>query len=212
MVPARVRTAERGLDQSDPQARLTDALLAHDTGISPVIYTVECAFSDPAREAEWNAYYSGPKLAAVLSVPGFRTSQRFRAITPCDSPYYAMHSLRDADVLGAQYKGVGGGSFGGGWDDMITNWHRNLFVGLDMAPDVPADACLLVQDDPVGDGAVGEVDFAWLDIAGLDRSVTRRGLAIVDRAAAAKLVEAHGEAVRLFEPITERKWSPLETD
>jgi len=176
-----------------------------------MIYTVECAFSDPAREADWNAYYSGPKLAAVLSVPGFRTSQRFRAITPCAAPYYAMHSLRDADVLGAQYKGVGGGSFGGGWDEMIYNWHRNLFAGLDMAPEVPADACLLVLDDPVGDDAVGEVDFAWLDIAGLDRSVKRRGLAIADRAIGEKIVATHGEAVRLFEPITERRHSSPET-
>ncbi len=176
-----------------------------------MIYTVECAFSDPAREADWNAYYSGPKLAAVLSVPGFRTSQRFRALTPCAAPYYAMHSLRDADVLGAQYKSAGGGNFGGGWDDMIYNWHRNLFAGLEMAPEVPADGCLLVLDDPADESAIAAVDFAWLDIAGLDRSVTRRGLAIVDRAIGKKIVATHGEAVRLFEPITERKWSPLET-
>lgn len=176
-----------------------------------MIYTVECAFSDPAREADWNAYYSGPKLAAVLSVPGFRTSQRFRAIAPCAAPYYAMHSLRDADVLGAQYKGVGGGSFGGGWDDMITNWHRNLFAGLDMAPEVAADAGLLVLDDPAGDGVAPEAGFTWLDIAGLDRSVTHRGLAIVGRAAGEKIAATHGEAVRLFEPITERKLSSLET-
>ena len=176
-----------------------------------MIYTVECAFSDPAREADWNDYYSGPKLAAVLSVPGFRTSQRFRAVAPCDAPYFAMHSLRDAEVLGAQYKSAGGGSFGGGWDDMITNWHRNLFAGLDMAPEVPMEACLLVLDDPADETAVPGVGFAWLDIAGLDRSVTRRGLAIVDRAAGEKIVETHGKAVRLFEPMTERKWSPLET-
>ncbi len=176
-----------------------------------MIYTVECAFSDPAREADWNAYYSGPKLAAVLSVPGFSTSQRFRALTPCDAPYYAMHSLRDADVLGSQYKSVGGGSFGGGWDDMIFNWHRNLFAGLDMAPEVPMDACLLVQDDTADESAVAEADFAWLDIAGLDRSVVRRGLAIVDRVAGEKIAASHGAAVRLFEPMTERRWSPLET-
>ncbi|MDH3703108.1 MAG: sugar ABC transporter [Alphaproteobacteria bacterium] len=176
-----------------------------------MIYTVECAFSDPAREADWNAYYSGPKLAAVLSVPGFRTSQRFRAITPCAAPYYAMHSLRDADVLGAQYKGVGGGSFGGGWDEMIYNWHRNLFAGLDMAPDVPMEACLLVLDDPADNVTVLAAEFCWLDIAGLDRSVTRRGLAVVDRAAGEKIAATHGEAMRLFEPMTERKWSSLET-
>ena len=114
-------------------------------------------------------------------------------------------------MLGAQYKGVGGGSFGGGWDEMIYNWHRNLFAGLDMAPEVPADACLLVQDDPVDESAVSETDFAWLDIAGLDRSVTRRGLAIVDRAAGEKIVERTGEAIRLFEPMTERRHSSPET-
>ena len=47
-----------------------------------MIYTVECAFTDPSREAEWNRHYSGEKLDNLLRLPGWRTSQRFRALTP----------------------------------------------------------------------------------------------------------------------------------
>lgn len=49
-----------------------------------MIYMVECAFTDPARETAWNDYYSDEKLANLLALPGFRASQRFRAIN--DTP------------------------------------------------------------------------------------------------------------------------------
>ena len=39
-----------------------------------MIYMVECAFTDPARETAWNAFYSAEKLATLLSLPGFRAS------------------------------------------------------------------------------------------------------------------------------------------
>ncbi len=45
-----------------------------------MIYTVECSFADPTSEAEWNDFYSADKLPALISVTGFHTSQRFRAV------------------------------------------------------------------------------------------------------------------------------------
>lgn len=56
-------------------------------------YTVECSYDHPATEAEWNAFYSDEKLPAVVSVPGFHTSQRFRALSGGCLAYLAVHSI-----------------------------------------------------------------------------------------------------------------------
>ncbi|MCG8548051.1 MAG: sugar ABC transporter [Alphaproteobacteria bacterium] len=172
-----------------------------------MIYTVECAFTVPEREDDWNAYYDDEKLNALLSVPGFRASQRFRAIMETRAPYLAVHSLRDESVMDSRYRGVGGGAFGG-WDDLVTNWDRNLFHGLAVAPEVPANACLVILDDPAREAELDGVTFDWLDIAGLDRTVERRGLAVVDRATGEALAANKADLVRVFEPITERRISP----
>ena len=57
-----------------------------------MLYMAECRFTDPAQEEAWNAWYGGPRLDELLSVPGFLTSQRFKAVTPADSPYLAIHT------------------------------------------------------------------------------------------------------------------------
>ena len=92
-----------------------------------MIYMVECAFTDPTREEEWNVFYGGDKLTTLLNLPGFRASQRFRAVTDVPAPYLAVHSIRDKTVLNQRvYRDAGGGTFSG-WDDLVTNWDRNLF-------------------------------------------------------------------------------------
>ncbi len=174
-----------------------------------MIYTVECAFTGPAREDEWNVHYSGEKLDNLLRLPGWRTSQRFRAITPMDAPYFAMHTLRDADVLGRQYASVGGGVFGG-WEGYIANWHRNLFAGIDVAPEVGPDACLVVSEDPAAAGRFPALAFAWMEACGLDRSVALLGIAVIGRAEGEALARTHGNTLRVYEPIMPRKVSPLE--
>ena len=174
-----------------------------------MIYTVECAFTDPAQEAAWNAYYDGEKLDSLLSVPGFRASQRFHAVMNTPAPYFAVHSLRDERVLGDTYKGVGGGAFGG-WDGLVTNWRRNLFTGMDMAPEVPDGSCLVVLDEPGAAAAFPALEFTWLDCVGLDRSVERRALAIADRARIDALDGEAGSPLRVFAPITTRRVSPHE--
>jgi len=173
-----------------------------------MIYIVECAFTDPARENAWNDYYSGEKLEALLALPGFRASQRFRAITEIAAPYLAVHSIRDAAVLDqAIYRDVGGGTFSG-WDDLVTNWDRNLFSGMEAAPEVDNNECLVMLDDPEAAQAVPGIDFAWLDIAGLDRTTQRRGLAIIGRATGEGLARDKADILRVFAPITGRQVSP----
>jgi hypothetical protein len=174
-----------------------------------MIYTVECAFTDPVREAEWNEHYSGEKLDNLLRLPGWRTSQRFRALTEIDAPYFAMHTLRDAGVLGGQYTSVGGGVFGG-WEDKIANWHRNLFAGIDTAPEVTPDQCLVAATDPTATFRFPALQFRWMDACGLDRSIATLGIAIVDRQAGESLAAGFGDAIRVYEPIMPRKVTALE--
>ncbi len=173
-----------------------------------MIYTVECAFTDPAREAAWNAFYDKDKLPTLLALPGFRASQRFRALTDIPAPYLAVHSVRDAAVLQrTDYRAVGGGTFMG-WDELVTNWSRNLFIGMEAAPEVATDECLFVLDDPAAIRSVPDLLFAWLDIVGLDRTTPRRGFAIADRNTGETLASDGDDRIRVFAPITSRLVSP----
>ncbi|MDO1585424.1 sugar ABC transporter [Rhizobium oryzicola] len=99
-----------------------------------MIYTVECSFADPASEVEWNDFYSLDKLSALISVTGFHTSQRFRSLSRGCPVYLALHSIDGFDILtGEEYRQKGGGNFAR-WQQHITDWHRNLYGGIDRAP------------------------------------------------------------------------------
>ena len=77
-----------------------------------MFYTVECSYNDPESEAEWNAFYSQQKLPALISVAGFTTSQRFRALTSGCPVYLAIHTINDAEILSSEdYRLKGGGYF-----------------------------------------------------------------------------------------------------
>jgi hypothetical protein len=107
-----------------------------------MIYTVECSFADPTSEAEWNDFYSLEKLPALISVTGFHTSQRFKAISDGCPVYLAVHTIDDLDVLtGDEYRRKGGGNFSR-WQQHITDWHRNLYSDIGVAPAVNADELL----------------------------------------------------------------------
>jgi len=177
-----------------------------------MIYTVECAFTEPARETAWNAWYDDEKLAALLSVPGFRASQCFRAIMHTAAPYLAVHAVRDAAVLEqSSYGAVGGGTFCG-WDDLVTNWKRNLFSGMEAAPEVAPEECLVMTDDPAAADAAPGVDFAWLDIAGLDCTTKLRGFAVVSSSTGQSLAREKADILWVFAPITNRRVSPRGID
>lgn len=110
-----------------------------------MIYTVECRYSDPATEGEWNDFYSLHKLPALISVRGFHTSQRFRACGAGCPTYLALHSIDGLEILqGEEYARKGGGNFAR-WQQHITDWHRNLYRGLDRAPAVEQGNYLLVS-------------------------------------------------------------------
>jgi hypothetical protein len=166
-----------------------------------MLYMVECGFSDPMREAEWSAWYSGPKLAKVLKVPGFLCSQRFESIVPAPAPYLAIHAVSSGEVFGTSYRGLGGGSFNE-WQPYISNWRRTLFAGLEVAPEITPDDFLLVIDGrPANFDNLG-IPLSWLESAGLDGSVPWRAIAPISGVQAGQLRNHIGSSLRIFRPLT----------
>lgn len=167
----------------------------------PMIYTVECGFADPGSEAAWNAFYSDDKLPALICVPGFRSSQRFRALHGACPPYLALHTVDGPHVLASDaYREKGGGSFAR-WQAHITRWHRNLYDGLDHGPEVASDMVLLASCS--GPGSLADLGLApcALRAVGLDRSPALRWLGTLPRRALPPF-QGLPDDVQVYAPMT----------
>lgn len=166
-----------------------------------MIYAVECSFADPGSEAEWNAFYSLSKLPALISVRGFHTSQRFRALRGGCPAYLALHTIDGHDVLaGEEYRLKGGGNFAR-WQQHITDWHRNLYDGLARVPAVGRDEILaLSAAGPRSLVGLGLAPSALQAIA-LDKSPAQRWLATLDRVRL-PADEVLPDDIHIYEPIT----------
>ena len=64
-----------------------------------MIYVVEMDFRDSAREHDWHTWYIGHVATLIRNVPGFRATQRFRAMTPTPSPWLALHEVAGPQVF-----------------------------------------------------------------------------------------------------------------
>ena len=90
----------------------------------------------------------------------------------------------------------------GEWDPLIDKNHyrRNLFDGLDRAPDVGRDERLLVADRSQPEPNLLDLPWAWLECVGIDRSTPFRGIAVVPRSAADARLPAPD--IALYAPVT----------
>jgi hypothetical protein len=169
-----------------------------------MIYVVEMDFRNPAREADWHAWYLEHATRLIRDVPGFRATQRFRALTATPSPWLALHDVASPEVFeSAAYKASGGPASTGEWKNEHTDWHRNLYAGLETTPEVAPDGHLILAE---GDAKVPPAlagTTTWLEGVGLDRSKPRRGIAVL---AAGTLGARHfGHAgVTIYRPIMPR--------
>jgi hypothetical protein len=166
-----------------------------------MIYMVEMALLETARRAEWDAWYLAHQHR-LLSIPGFRASQRFEAIHAADAPFVALHEVDSGEIFGSPtYRAQAGPSNTGEWQSRMGNWRRNLFA-RDDTPDVPMDARLVVLEDGADRAVAERVPVQWMEAVGLDRSVPRRGLAVLPPPVAERLAGTPG--VRVLKPIGPR--------
>lgn len=166
-----------------------------------MIYLVECDFTDAAREAEWNEWYS-PHLNDLLSIPGFSTAQRFRSLGDGAPRYRALYAVGSPEIFTSPgYVGRSFGRFPERWRALITNWRRNLLDGLSVPPDVHDDECLVTVEPPA---AVGPFDLHVLEGVGLDKSIAKLGLGVVKRAEGEALAARKLKGVVISEPLTPR--------
>jgi hypothetical protein len=173
-----------------------------------MIYMVEMALLDTARRAEWEAWYVGHQHR-LLSIPGIHASQRFEALHAAASPFVALHEVDSPEVFtGSAYRAKAGPTNTGEWQGKMNNWHRNLFDGVEHTPDVPMDARLLVIEPHGGAALPATLSVGWMSAVGLDRTVDRRGLAVVAAPAAQALAGAPG--IRVLRPLGPRL-KPQET-
>src|SRR5262245_1089133 len=165
---------------------------------------VEMDFRNPAREADWHVWYLDHVIKLIRTVPGFRATQRFRAITATASPWLALHDVASPAVFeSAQYRAAGGPASTGEWQAEHSNWHRNLFAGIDATPEVRFDGHLLVLDDGTELPPPYAATVTWLESVGLDRTAERGGIAVLPPGGlSAALFGLAG--VRIFKPISPR--------
>ena len=142
-----------------------------------MIFMSQSGLTDASRENEWDAWYV-ELLRIMRTVPGISSAQRFKTESRGYSPSLAMYTIASAAVFqDPYYQSVRGM---GDWLPLIQKQHyrRNLFEGLDRAPDVAQDCVLIVADrDRPAD--VPGVALIWLMCAGIDHSTPYRGIAVV---------------------------------
>ncbi|MBS1207399.1 MAG: sugar transporter [Proteobacteria bacterium] len=174
-----------------------------------MLYIVECSYTDPRSEEEWNEFYSQEKLPALVSVNGFSSSQRFRAVKPGCPAYLALHTVKDADVLSSDdYRRKGGGNFSR-WQACITDWHRNLYACEAPAPAVSLDEILLLSAQPISALVTAMGDQAVeMYAAGLERSPERRTAWVLPHESALPLADMPG--IYLYQPLTSQLQNPVE--
>jgi hypothetical protein len=112
----------------------------------------------------------------------------------------ALHQVTGPEVFVSDaYLAKAGPGGTGEWRDRMNNWHRNVLAGVDQTPDVPMTGALIVAED----GAAVPIPVRWMEAVGLDRSVERRGIAVVARRADADALMGLA-GVRVCRPLTPR--------
>ncbi|HBM3017785.1 TPA: sugar ABC transporter [Klebsiella michiganensis] len=174
-----------------------------------MLYIVECSYADPQSEAGWNRFYSEDKLPALVSVSGFRASQRFRALSSGCPVYLAIHTIEHGDTLASEaYRQKGGGSFSR-WQAHIRDWRRNLYRYGGVFPAVAEGDVLLLNPEPLD---VVELELGYpptnLSAAGLDNNPPQRVAYVLPRREAMLL--AGRESASMYEPMAAQLQSPTE--
>jgi hypothetical protein len=151
---------------------------------------------EPKRQAAWDQWYLA-HLQVMLTVEGIESAQRFELLRGDASPSLAIYTIASPEVFrDAYYLSIRGM---GRWLPLIDRdqYHRNLFAGLDIAPEVPDMGLLLVADRDEPEPLLGGIAWTWLEAVGLDRSTPYRGVAVVSSAHVTRVPRADVASYRL---------------
>ncbi|MBM3341541.1 MAG: hypothetical protein FJY56_05445 [Betaproteobacteria bacterium] len=163
-----------------------------------IIYMVEQHFARADWEQEWSDWYNG-NLNLLLSVPGFRSAQRFR--NAGESPrYLAVYTVDSPAVFQTQtYINAGGnGANSVRFRLAYQLWQRNLFDISERAIDVPTNQFLLVED--VADsGAPLRPGAQRLTCTGMHKTTPFRDLTVLP-----KPLDTLPANVLCYRPLTPR--------
>jgi hypothetical protein len=167
-----------------------------------MIYMVEMDFPHPERLAEWHEWYLA-HIRVLLTVPGFRASQRFRALTPTPSPWLALHEVESPALFDSpEYRARGGPASTGEWRTLQTNWHRNLLAGIDETPEVSEGKFLAVLRDARDAGFPVDASITWLRGVGLDGTLAECGVAVIVDPAPLVAIAQRDARVGVYRPIS----------
>jgi len=180
------------------------------------VYTVRCRFTDSTREQAWNAWYGGPKIVQMLSLPYFRTCQRFRRATGVGRDYLALWTVLKPEAMTTpEYRAQWGFSE---WEPFITDWSRDLFDGRPADEDAfavkPSGALQVVSFEGMDAAQATDAQarlarsrpgMMWLPIAGLDRHTPLIGLKVLPDAGA-RPHDLSGEGIReaVYRPLSDQ--------
>jgi hypothetical protein len=175
-----------------------------------MIYMVDHIFANPQTEPDWHAWYAG-YLHKLLTVPGFGSAQRFKAIDETPPRFLAMYAVQSAAVYDSPaYKNMGGGgSQSARFHGDYQLWTRNLFEGADDVPVVSEGECVYVLDS---DNAERQLPFAqpplWLKSVGLHQTTPYRAIVVLAASELAAARAATKAALRgaghFYTPFTPR--------
>lgn len=165
-----------------------------------MIFMSQSGITEPKQQAAWDQWYLA-HLQVMLTVDGIDTAQRFELLYGNASPSLAIYTIDSPEVFqDAYYLSIRGM---GMWLPLIDrdHYHRNLFAGLDIAPEVPDTGLLLVADRYEPEPMLAGFAWTWLEAVGLDRSTPYRGIAVVSSANAISVPRAD---VVSYRPVTDR--------
>ena len=169
-----------------------------------MIYMVEMDMRLDDREAEWHDWYIA-HIKVLLTVPGFRASQRFRSILPTPAPYLALHQVESGAIFDSpEYRSRGGPGSTGDWRARHSNWRRNLLEGFNEPPEVLFGSYLLRLEDARDLTLPVAKRLDWTEVVGLDWDAGVFGFAVIDDPAPFLDLAHHDERVRLYRPISEK--------
>jgi hypothetical protein len=184
------------------------------------VYAVRSNFTRPDLEAQWHAWYGGPKLAEMMTHPHFLSGQRYEAVgLDTTIRYLALWVVDSPEAFTTpEYKASWGWA---DWKPYISHWSRNLYDAgdRDMTAllDVPVGGALYLAafENATADAEPWRLmaqdlrgDVIWMRAVGLDRSCPLLGVQrLADPGKVSPLPPALAASVRetTFRPLTERR-------